>query len=291
MKFAFMAAEKANFPVRFMCRQLGVSASGFYASQVRPECPRASRDRELMEPIRKAHQEGRQHYGSPRVHRALVLEGIRVGRHRVARLMRAGGIRGLRKRRFVKTTDSNHAHPIAPNVLERNFHVSEPNKAWVTDITYIPTGEGWLYLAVVLDLYSRRVVGWGMDDNMERGLVVRMLNMALQRRKPAAHLTHHSDRGSQYASKEYRDILTARGITCSMSRTGDCWDNAVAESFFATLKKEFVHDERFKTRDEAKAKLFEWIEVFYNRKRLHSTLGYKSPARYEADQQPLSKAA
>lgn len=291
MKFAFMAAEKAHFPVRFMCRELGVSPSGFYASQNRPESTRAAQDRDLMGPIRQAFLEGRRRYGSPRVHKALVRDGKRVGRHRVARLMRAGGIHARPKRRFVRTTDSRHSHPIAPNVLDRKFTAVAPDKAWVTDITYIPTGEGWLYLAVILDLYSRRVVGWAMDSNMERGLVLSMLNMAVKGRRPPPHLTHHSDRGSQYASSDYRGALTAHGITSSMSRTGDCWDNAVAESFFATLKKELVHDEEFKTREEAKAKLFEWIEVFYNRKRLHSTLGYQSPAQYEAGNHAVAKAA
>lgn len=291
MKFAFMAAEKASFPIRFMCRELGVSPSGFYASQERPESTRTVQDRELMGPIREAFQEGRRRYGSPRVHKALVLDGERVGRHRVARLMRENGIHVTVKRRFVRTTDSKHSDPIAPNVLDRKFKVAAPNTAWVTDITYIPTGEGWLYLAVMLDLYSRRVVGWAMDDNMERGLVLSMLNMAVKGRKPPRHVTHHSDRGSVYASGDYRRALAAHGITCSMSRTGNCWDNAVAESFFATLKKEFVNDEKFETRGEAKGKIFEWIEVFYNRKRLHSTLGYQSPECFEAGNQAFSKAA
>lgn len=291
MKFAFMAAEKANYPVSLMCRELEVSASGFYASQKRPESTHTAKDRELRVQVEKAHLEGRRTYGAPRVREVLKKQGRRVGRTRVARLMREAGLRVPQRRRFVRTTDSRHGHPIAPNVMNRKFTTTAPDKAWVTDITYIQTEEGWLYLAVILDLFSRRVVGWAMDDNMERGLVLSALAMAIKQRRPAAHLTHHSDRGSQYASADYRKMLELHGITCSMSRTGNCWDNAVAESFFGGLKKEFVHDAKFKTRQEAKDKLFEWIEVFYNRKRLHSTLDYMSPVEYERVKQASAKAA
>ena len=290
MKFAFMAAEKARFPIRFMCRQLRVSPSGFYASQKRPQSAHAVQDEVLLALARKAHQESRGTYGSPRVHAALQGAGHHVGRKRVARVMRNAGIHVRKKRRFVRTTDSKHAHPIAPNVLQRQFTTDQPNKAWVTDITYIPTRQGWVYLAVILDLFSRRVVGWAIDDSMERGLVLSAMRMALSHRQPPSSLIHHSDRGSQYASADYRNLLKANGITCSMSRKGDCWDNAVAESFFAGLKKELVHDVDFKTKGEAKGKLFDWIEVFYNRQRLHSTLAYMTPVQYEQVQHAESKA-
>jgi len=239
----------------------------------------------------KAHQKSRRTYGSPRVHKELQSAGHRVGRKRVARLMRDAKITARRKRPFVRTTDSKHDNPIAPNVLERNFTTDAPNKAWVTDITYIHTNEGWLYLAVILDLFSRRVVGWAMDATMHTGLVLSALQMALSQRQPPTSLKHHSDRGSQYTSAEYRKALELNGITSSMSRKGNCWDNAVAESFFGGLKKELVHDVRFKTRAEAKQALFEWIEVFYNRQRLHSTLNYMTPDQFERAQPAVAKAA
>ena len=291
MKFAFMAAERACFPIRFMCRQLQVSASGFYAFHKRAESKQAVRDKVLTVEVTATHLRSRKAYGSPRVHAALQAAGWRVSRKRVARLMRETGVYALRKRRFVRTTDSQHDHPVAPNVLKREFTTTGPNKVWVTDITYVPTREGWVYLAVILDLYSRKVVGWAIGDNMERGLVLRALHMALLHRQPPTHLIHHSDRGSQYASGDYRNALALNGIECSMSRKGNCWDNAVAESFFAGLKKEFVYHVNFKTREEAQAGLFEWIEVFYNRQRLHSTLAYLSPTQYELKHQALPKAA
>lgn len=291
MKFAFMAAERACFPIRFMCRQLRVSASGFYAFLRRPESARAVDDRALTVRVKAAHQKSRRVYGSPRVHAALQSEGAHVSRKRVARLMREAHVFAVAKRRIVRTTDSRHDHPVAPNVLKRDFTTTAPNKVWVTDITYIPTQQGWLYLAVILDLFSRKVVGWAMDDNMERGLVLRALRMALLHRQPPLQLIHHSDRGSQYASGDYRQALTFNGITCSMSRKGNCWDNAVAESFFAGLKKEFVHHVSFKTRKDAEEGLFEWIEVFYNRQRLHSTLAYLSPTQYELMNQAIPIAA
>jgi transposase InsO family protein len=275
----------------FMCRMLGVSASGFYASQKRPESTHTVRDRVLTVLAQDAHRKGRGVYGSPRVHAVLAAAGHHVGKKRVARLMRAANITVRRRRRFVRTTDSNHANPIAPNVLNRDFTTDAPNKAWVTDITYIPTREGWLYLAVILDLFSRRVVGWAMAATMEKSLVLDALKMALRQRQPPASLTHHSDRGSQYASADYRLELKTHGIVCSMSRKGNCWDNAVAESFFGGLKKEFVHDEEFETREKAKSGLFEWLEVFYNRQRLHSTLDYMTPEQYEQAQLLAPKAA
>lgn len=291
MKFAFMEAEKATFPVRFMSRQFGVSASGFYASRGRPESAHAIRDRELTGKVKEAFREGRGAYGSPRIHAALVEDGEQVGRKRVARVMREAGVEVECKRRFVRTTDSKHGHPVAPNVLDRKFTTEKPDQVWVTDITYIQTDEGWLYLAAILDLFSRKVVGWAMDATMERTLVMSALRMALRQRAPGAGLMHHSDRGSQYASGDYRTALRDAHITCSMSRKGDCWDNAVAESFFATLKKELVHVVKFKTRSEAKTKIFEYIEVFYNRKRLHSAIGYKTPNAFELAYKPALMAA
>lgn len=291
MKFTFMVAERAIFPVRFMCRQLDVSPSGFYAFVKRPESAHAARDRALTERISETHLRSRKVYGSPRIQAALKASGERVAKKRVARLMREANVSAVHKRRFVRTTDSNHKNPVAANVLKREFTTTGPNKVWVTDITYIPTQEGWLYLAVILDLFSRKVVGWAMGDNMETSLVLCALHMALQHRQPPKQLIHHSDRGSQYASGDYRDELKQNAIICSMSRKGDCWDNAVAESFFAGIKKELVHKVRFKTRIEATAALFEWIEVFYNRERIHSTLAYVSPAQYEREFQALPKAA
>jgi transposase InsO family protein len=207
--------------------------------------------------------------------------GEPAGRHRIARLMRLAGLRGSRKRGFIRTTDSRHDQPVMANLLDRCFDVKTPNAVWASDITYIPTGEGWLFLAVVLDLFSRRVVGWAMSERIDTRLAVSALEMALAQRDPPAGLLHHSDRGAQYASDEYQLLLHRRGIQSSMSRVGDCWDNAVAESFFATLKTELVHDRRYATRQEAKADVFEFIEVFYNRQRLHSSLGYETPAAFE----------
>jgi len=227
-------------------------------------------------------------YGSPRVHAVLAGQGVQISRKRVARLMREQGLCARRPRRFRKTTDSNHRFPIADNLLERSFEVDAPNTAWAGDITYIPTREGWLYLAILLDLYSRIVVGWAMRDDMERQLCLDALTMALTSRRPGRGLLHHTDRGSQYASHDYRAALDAKGLVCSMSRKGDCWDNAVAESFFKTLKTELVDDADFATRAQARRAIFEFIEVWYNRQRLHSHLDYRSPTEYEA--LPLSAA-
>jgi transposase InsO family protein len=214
--------------------------------------------------------------------RELRAEGHRCGRHRVARIMRAAGLRARRRpRRRPRTTDSRHALPVAPNVLAQDFQVETPDRVWVGDITYVPTGEGWLYLAVLLDLCSRRVVGWALDRTIDRSLTLRALAMALQRRRPGSELLHHTDRGSQYAATDYQLELEAARIRCSMSRKGNCYDNAVAESFFATLKKEHVHHRRWRTRDEARSDLFEYIEGFYNHRRRHSALGYRSPVEYE----------
>jgi transposase InsO family protein len=281
VKFAFIHAEKAQWPIVVMCRVLEVSRSGYHAWTRRPPSKRATEDAELAADIATVHDESGKRYGSPRVQRELRARGRRVGKNRIARLMRKHGLFGKRRRRFRVTTNSNHAQPIAPNLLERDFTADAPDKVWVTDITYIKTGEGWLYLASILDLYSRRVVGWSMSERQTTTLATDALSMALRARRPAAGLVHHSDRGCQYASDEYQRGLAAAGLVCSMSRKGDCWDNAVAESFFATLKTELVHDARWKTRDEARAAVFHYIEVFYNRRRLHSTIGYVSPVDFE----------
>ena len=281
MKFAFIQAEKAHFPVEFMCEQLAVSRSGFYASQKRAASPRQQADAALTQRIEVIHQDSLGRYGSPRVHATLANQGVHTSRKRVARLMREQGIQARRPRRFRKTTDSNHPFPIAENLLERSFDTDAPNTVWAGDITYIWTREGWLYLAILLDLYSRMVVGWAMRANMERQLCLDALTMALSSRRPGSGLLHHTDRGSQYASHEYRAALDANGMVCSMSGKGDCWDNAVAESFFKTLKTELVDDSDFATRADARRAIFEFIEVWYNRQRLHSHLDYRSPMEYE----------
>jgi putative transposase len=281
VKFRFIAAEKATFPIRLLCRTLQVSRAGFYAWRDRAPSARAQADERLGVEIAAIHTETRRRYGSPRVHAELVQRGHRTSRKRVARLMRSRGLAGRRRRRFRITTQSRHPFPIAPNVLARQFERAAPDQAWVTDITYIPTGEGWLYLAVILDLYSRFAVGWAMSERITDDLTLDALGMALARRRPPPGLLHHSDRGSQYASGDYRTLLERHGIVCSMSRRGDCWDNAVAESFFGSLKVELVHDAAWPTRTTARTELFEYIEVFYNGQRRHSALGYLSPRAFE----------
>jgi transposase InsO family protein len=282
VKFAFIAAEKATFPVRVLCRTLEVSRAGFYAWYRRPPAARTVADQRLGVEIQAIHAESRQCYGSPRVHAELHHRGQRLGRKRVARLMRQHGLCARRRRRFRVTTDAKHDLPVAPNVLARQFAVAAPDTAWVTDITYLWTQEGWLYLAVILDLFSRAVVGWAMSTQITRQLTLHALTMALGRRRPAPGLLHHSDRGSQYASGDYRRALTTHGMICSMSRRGNCWDNAVAESFFATLKVELgVDDTPWSTRAHAQDDVFEYIEVFYNAQRRHSALAYLSPVAFE----------
>ena len=283
MKFAFIAAEKATFPVSLLCRTLGVSRPGFYASQTRSPAPRHGADERLGLEIAAIHAESRRRYGSPRIHAELGARGCHTSRKRVARLMRARGLAARRRRQFRVTTDSRHPFAIAPNVLARQFERATPDQAWVTDITDIPTGDGWLYLAVIVDLCSRFAVGWAMSDRITRDLTLAALEMALARRRPPLGLLHHSDRGSQYASGDYRRTLDRHGIVCSMSRRGDCWDNAVAESFFATLKVELVHDAAWATRATARAELFDYIEAFYNGQRRHSALGYLSPRAFERE--------
>ena len=291
MRFAFIAVEKACFPVRLLCRVLGVSRAGFYVWQDRAPSPHARADERLGLEIAAIHAESRQRYGSPRVHAELGARGHRISRKRVARLMRQRGLAGRRRRRFRATTDSRHTFPVACNVLARQFAQPTPDVAWVTDITYIATGEGWLYLAVILDLCSRVVVGWALSERITRKLTLDALDMALVRRRPLHGLLHHSDRGSQYASGDYQAALAAEGIVCSMSRRGNCWDNAVAESFFATIKVELVHDAAWATRAAAHAELFEYIEVFYNGQRRHSSLGYLTPRAFERQRAQQRSAA
>ena len=281
MRYEFIRAKKASFPVRWMCRLLDVSRSGYYA-WLQGKDSHEQRDRQILQVIREVFEENRETYGSPRIYRELRVRGIRCSKARVERLMRKHGITPPRKKKYRVTTDSNHKNPIAPNVLQRDFTSPAPNRRWVSDITYVWTRAGWLYLAVVLDLFSRRIVGWAMDSRLDtESLALRALHMALFGRAPDRGLIHHSDRGCQYTSQRYRDALRARAIVCSMSRRGDCWDNAVVESFFATLKLELIHRQSFRTREEARLAIFDYIEVFYNRQRRHSYLGYMSPEEFE----------
>ena len=282
MKYRAIRDHADRFAVRLMCRALKVSPAGYYACAARPESERARRNRVLLVEIRALHQQSRRTYGSPSVWNALVTRGHRVNEKRVARLMRVAGIRAKTVKKWRATTDSRHPLPIAANTLDRQFAVTAPNRVWAGDITYVWTDAGWLYLAVVLDLFSRAVIGWAMGARLTAELAQAALTMALWRRKPAKGLLHHSDRGVQYASGDYQRALARAGIRCSMSRKGNCWDNAVVESFFGTLKKELIHDQRYATREDATQDVFEWIEVFYNRQRRHSTLGYRSPAEFEA---------
>jgi len=264
--------------VAVVCRVLGVSRSGFYAWRKRPPSVGEHRRQGLTERVRAIHREVKGRYGSPRMHAELVARGETCCVNSVAKLMQRAGISAAVNRRFVRTTDSNHSLPVADNVLDRQFDPTEPNATWVADVTYIPTREGWVYLAAVEDLFSRRVVGWSMDATMTSRLVVDALAMAVSSRRPGEGVLAHSDRGSQYASEHYQRVLASNGIVCSMSRKGNCWDNAPMESFFASLKKELVHRQDYPTRDAAKGSIFEYIEVFYNRVRRHSSLGYVAPA-------------
>ena len=281
MRFRFIEDHREMFLVRVMCSVLEVSASGYYAWRGRSEGIRSQANQALLGDIRRVHAESRRRYGSPRVHAALQAEGHRVGRNRVARLMRQHGIGVRTKRRFRVTTDSKHAFPVAPNLLDRQFTAPGPNRVWLADMTYIPTGEGWLYLAVVLDLFSRKVVGWAMRETMAQELTIAALQMAITDRRPSPELLLHSDRGSQYAAHDYRRLLAKHGMLCSMSRKGDCWDNAPMESFFGSLKTELEEDGPFPTRQAARSALFAFIEAFYNRTRLHSAIGYKAPTEIE----------
>jgi transposase InsO family protein len=282
LKYAFMRQHVCDWPVRVMGRVLKASVSGYYAWLDRAPSVRSQRRSRLLAAIRTAHAESRQLYGSPRVHAAVVAGGEPCCVKTVARLMRAHLLRARTKRKYKATTNSSHDLPVAPNRLGRDFHRTRANQAWVADITYIWTNEGWLYLAVELDLYSRRIVGWSMSERMSAELVLDALDMAIRDRRPSAGLIHHSDRGSQYASQAFQAMLAAHGMVPSMSRRADCYDNAVMESFFGTLKKEWVSFARYATRAEARVAIFDYIEVYYNRRRLHSTLGNLSPSEYES---------
>ena len=283
MKIAFIKSHLADYPVRTCCRLLGVSRAGYYACRDRPESARAGRRRELAERIDRIHRENRQVYGSPRVHQVLKREGQDVSVNTVADIMRERGIKAKTRRRYVpRTTDSAHAQPVAPNLLGRRFTAELPDQKWVADVTYIPTDEGWLYLAGVLDLCSRKIVGWSMTDHMRVELVGEALKMAILQRDPGGELLHHSDRGVQYASDDYQHLLQSHNMVVSMSGQGNCWDNAAMESFWSTLKGELVEQTHYATRAQAKQSIFEYIEVFYNRKRLHSAIGYESPESFEA---------
>ena len=281
MRYDFVEAHRGRWPVRLMCRVLAVSPGGYYGWRGRPKSERLRRHEALAVAIKAVHVEVKARYGSPRIHAELVARGQACGVKTVARVMREHGIAAKTKRKFRCTTDSNHDRPVAENVLDRRFEPVAADRAWTADITYIATAEGWLYLAVVEDLYLRRIVGWSMGPRIDSRLVVDALEMALAGRSPGEGLVAHSDRGSQYASDHYQRLLSDLGTVCSMSRRANCWDNAPMESFFASLKKELTRSEIFATREEARSSLFEYIEVFYNRIRRHSSLGYKSPAEYE----------
>lgn len=285
MRYACIARHRGEYPVRLMCRILSVSPAGFYAWLTRAPSARAIADERLMLNIRVAHDQSDETYGAPRIRHDLRDAGLAVSTKRIARLMRQAGLRGTpNPRSRPRTTDSAHTHPVAPNVLDRQFAVSAVrrlDRIWVSDLTYVRTHAGWLYLAVVLDLASRRVVGWAMGPSLEVGLALGALRMAIAARRPAAGLLHHSDRGSQYTCPEYGAVLAAHGMLASMSRKGDCWDNAVAESFFATLERELIVRHDWRTHAAARQAIFAYIETRYNRVRRHSTLGYVSPVVYE----------
>ena len=281
MIFSFIEQHHDTWPVTVMCDALGVSPQGFYAWRSRPVSDQQRRRDALLVEIRAVHSEVKERYGSPRIHAELEARGIDCCLNTIAKLMHDNDIRAKTARKFKNTTDSNHSLPVADNLLDRQFDAASPNERWVADITYIPTREGWLYLAAVEDLYSRMVVGWSMAETMTSRLVVDALEMAVQRRLPEEGLLAHSDRGGQYASEHYQRLLGKHGIECSMSGVGQCWDNAPMESFFASLKKELVHHEDYQSRAEARASIFKYIETFYNRKRRHSSLGYLSPVEYE----------
>jgi putative transposase len=284
VSYGFITDNASAWPISWLCDALGVSTAGYYAWCDREASTRQLRRDALRVEIQAVHTEVKARYGSPRIHAELVDRGHDCCVNTVARVMREAGIAAKTKRKFRQTTDSNHNHPVAENLLNRQFEPGARDESWVADITFIPTREGWLYLAAVEDLFSRMVVGWSMGATMTSRLVVDALGMAVVRRVPGSSLVAHSDRGSQYASEHYQRVLSKEGITCSMSRRANCWDNSPMESFFASLKKELVHHEDYATREQARASIFEYIETFYNRVRRHSTLGYLSPVNFEAAQ-------
>jgi transposase InsO family protein len=282
VRAAFVRAQAGVYSVRCLCRVLRLSRSGYYARQHRPESRHAREDRRLLVHVQAAHQETRAAYGAVKLWRALQQRGLGCGKHRVARLRRAAGMTARRTHRYRETRQqSPTSYPVVANTLQRAFAVPQPNRVWVGDITFIPTRAGWLHLAVLVDLFARRIVGWAMSATIDGALVTRALEMALTRRRARHGLIHHTDQGRQYATGTYQHLLHAHGMIPSMSRKGDCFDNACAESFFSTLKNELVHHATFHTREEARTAIFEYIEVFYNRQRLHQTLGYLTPAEYE----------
>ena len=285
MRYPFIQQQQGQFSLAALCRAMQVSVSGYYTWCKRPKSQRQQHNAALTEQITSVHQESKETYGSPRIYKELHEQGLACSEKRIARLMRLSGLRGTLPKRFVITTHSDAALPVAENLLARAFTVQTPNARWTTDITYIWTQQGWLYLAVILDLFSRRVVGWAMGSTLERSLVLSALDMALADRRPTAGLLCHSDRGSQYQSGDYQARLKENGVTCSMSRKGNCWDNAPTESFFATLKRELVYRTTFASREAARTAVFEWIETWYNRKRRHSSLGYLSPEAFEKNYQ------
>jgi len=281
MRFEFIEDHRDEFPVTRMCKVLNVSSSGYYAWRKRPVSAREVANQQLLEKIEVVHTESHETYGSPRVYHELKAQGVACSENRVARLMRLHHIRAKQTKRYKVTTRRNKAHPVAPNLLKRNFVAYGPDQIWLADITYIPTLEGWLYLATILDLYTRRIVGWAMSDRMTSDLTISALEMAISQRQPDPGLIHHSDQGSQYTDGTYQALLKDHGIRASMNGVGSWYDNAPMESFFGTLKSELVHHCAYHTRDEAKADLFFYIEAFYNRRRLHSALDYLSPEAYE----------
>ncbi len=281
LRYRFIDAHRRWYSIVALCRNLEVSKAGYYAWRGRRSSPRSLADEQLSTQIVSIHQRSKRRYGSPRVHAELRSKGVRTARKRVARLMKCQGLQGKKTRRFrVVTTDSQHGYPVAPNVLNRQFAPSAPNRAWAADITYFPTKGGWLYLAIVIDLYSRRIVGWSMSTFIDADLVLAALRMAIETRQPERGLVLHTDRGSQYACRIYRNFIAAREIVASMSRKRNCWDNAVAESFFASMKVE-LDDGRLLARSEARSAIFEYIEAWYNRERRHSTIGFLSPMEFE----------
>ena len=281
MRFAFIDALRREHPVRLMCRALKVSASGYYAWRQRPPSSRAQEDARLWPHIERIHGDSHGIYGYRRVYEALLALTLKASRRRVARLMRQHGLRGRQFRRYVVTTKPGKRLPEVPDLLERQFRSDKPNAVWLADITYVRTGQGWLYLAIVLDLYARRVVGWSMQPSLEQKLTLAALKMALLRRKPPTGLIHHSDRGAQYTSHNYQQLLHAYQARPSFGQTGSCFDNAAMESFFGSLKTEWLHQHRYANLEQAKRSIFYYIESFYNRRRLHSANGYRSPAQFE----------
>lgn len=281
VKYAFIVENRDIFSVTLMCEVLDISKSGFHSWSKRDHETKAKKRLELVNQITEIHQISRRNYGSPRILQELKALDIPCGKGKLERLMKAEGIRAKTKKKFKITTDSKHGLPVAKNLLDRNFEAGKPNSVWLADITYIWTREGWMYLAAVLDLGTRKIVGWSMKERMKEDLVLDALDMAFKRQKPPRGLMHHSDQGSQYAGHAYAQRLWSYGMIASMSRRGQCWDNAPMESFFHSLKTEHVYFEEFATRNEAKESIFEWIEVYYNRQRIHSTLGYQTPECYE----------